>query len=991
MAVDLEKVLQQLTDSGIISPKRLEPFIPPHAHPESVEELVRELVKKQQLTRFQATQIAAGKAKALLLGNYILVDKIGAGGMGQVFKAVHRRMKRIVALKTLPANSMKDEETIARFQREAEAAAKLRHPNIVAADDADEANGTHFLVMEFVDGQDLSAYVKENGVLTIDRAIDVLLQAARGLEFAHKKKVVHRDIKPSNLLLDQDGTVKILDMGLARIESEGSFVTRTELTETGTMMGTVDYVAPEQAVDSKKADSRADIYSLGCTLFYLLTGRATYSGQSMMAKLLAHRDSPIPWLTEYRDDIPDDLDEVFQKMIAKLPENRYQTMTEVIEDLEKVQQRLSKSAKGKPKLVKSPDKSTTIPKVEIATEARTQGVTVGLDSMSQTRWSTLQKLAKTGSGKLMIAAACAVIALVLVAVIVLLMMTGSSATARKTGQSTASPNPTEQPGQATAPASGVTAANATPPVVVAESKFVSLLNGRDLSGWTPVGNPDCWKFVSGAIVATEKPGSFNWLLTDREYGDFILRCEYVLDAGANSGIAVLAQPDDTRVLEIQISDVGTYPTGGFWSSPHINDPRSWTKPDLTGKDRPPGELNQFEMTLKSRVLTVSLNGSEVSRYQLAEMASQPDSFPSLQRTSGRIGLQAQSKQVKFYNLRIAELSPAATLKAKSNELKSYEWPAKTPRSAIAPFDSLTASRHQQEWAEHLKIPVNFTNKLGMKFRLIPPGEFIMGSTTDEIERSLDAIQEFGSNALWSECVRNESPQHKVVITRPFYMAICEVTQDEFQQVMGRNSSYFSPEGPGKDRVKGVDSNRFPVDRVSWNDANEFCKRLNLMEFPGTKPNASTTTSAGTVGYRLPTEAEWEFATRAGTTTRHWRGDDDAALSPAEWYRDNAGARTHAVAELPSNPFGLYDTLGNVFEWVQDAWAPGYYQESTGKLSIDPIGPLNSGSERIFRGGDWYTRPILCRAAHRRAADASQTEHIIGFRIVLPCASAASIR
>ncbi|MBY0525424.1 MAG: serine/threonine protein kinase [Gemmataceae bacterium] len=298
----------------------------------------QDLVEQQKLTRYQAAMLYQGKVKGLVLGHYVILDKLGQGGMGMVFKARHRQLNRIVALKVLPPAVGKDPAAVKRFEREVRAASQLNHPHIVAAQDADQADGIHFLVMDYIDGSDLSQLVKRQGPLSVSLALACILQAGRGLAAAHAAGITHRDIKPGNLLIDAKGTVKVLDLGLARFDTGNTASPQTtssdDLTRTGSILGTTDYMAPEQAVNTKRADHRADIYSLGCTLFYLLTGRSMYGGETSMERLLAHREQPIPSLRQARSDVPAVLDTVFQRMVAKRPEDRYASMTAVLADLE---------------------------------------------------------------------------------------------------------------------------------------------------------------------------------------------------------------------------------------------------------------------------------------------------------------------------------------------------------------------------------------------------------------------------------------------------------------------------------------------------------------------------------------------------------------------------------------------------------------------------------------------------------------------------------
>ena len=299
------------------------------------EAVAKELVRKGTLTKYQAAHIYKGRTKALVFGEYIVLDKLGAGGMGQVFKAQHRRMKRIVALKVLPPQTTNSAAAVKRFYQEVEMAARLTHPNIVTAYDAGEAHKLHYLAMEFVDGKDLSYIVTRNGPLSIDQAMYCVAQAARGLHYAHQQGIIHRDVKPSNLLVDRHSVVKILDMGLARLtDSLGREDDGAGLTEAGQVLGTVDYMAPEQAHDTRSADHRADIYGLGCTMFRLLTDRIPFPADTILKKILAHREQPIPSLQGLRPEVPPRLDQLFQRMLAKDPAQRVASMSEVAATLE---------------------------------------------------------------------------------------------------------------------------------------------------------------------------------------------------------------------------------------------------------------------------------------------------------------------------------------------------------------------------------------------------------------------------------------------------------------------------------------------------------------------------------------------------------------------------------------------------------------------------------------------------------------------------------
>jgi serine/threonine protein kinase/WD40 repeat protein len=299
------------------------------------EQIAKQLVEKSLLTNWQAKTLLGGHT-AFFLGKYELLDELGRGGMGAVFKARQAPIGRIVALKIMAEKLVSSDDAVARFQREIRAAAALNHPHVVSAFDAESVGDSHFLVMEYVAGESLADVLHGGRKLPVAMACEYIRQAALGLAHAHEQGMVHRDIKPNNLLVarDADGKpqIKILDLGLARYSSAG--VDDAELTATGQVMGTPDYMSPEQGRNSRSADIRSDIYSLGCTLFRALTGRVPFAGESAVEKLMARFLEEAPRLEGSLVEAPAGLSEIVAKMLARDPTTRYQTPQEVVQALE---------------------------------------------------------------------------------------------------------------------------------------------------------------------------------------------------------------------------------------------------------------------------------------------------------------------------------------------------------------------------------------------------------------------------------------------------------------------------------------------------------------------------------------------------------------------------------------------------------------------------------------------------------------------------------
>ena len=758
-------------------------------------------------------------------GQYRLLATLGEGGMGTIYRALHIPLGRIVALKMLPADRMQDESAIARFNREMQAVGTLKHPNVVTAHDGGEIDGTHYLVMELVDGLDLGAMVRRLGPLPIGAACEVIRQAALGLQHAHAHELVHRDVKPSNLMLTREGEIKLLDLGLARLGEQQ--VAGSELTNTGQMMGTFEYMAPEQGSDSHSVDHRADIYSLGATLYKLLTGQAPFAGErydtplKRMMALATEEPQPIRQL---RSDVPKSVATLLHRLLEKGPDRRVQSAAEVAAAL-------APYADGS----ELPDLVARA--METAPDQTTEPKTAATEPAASSAF-----------------------------------------------EDTA---PTASPGSLPAGGLGVTA---------------SLRPGSALRKPQKSGG---WRQPL-VFAARRIPPRYRWLVAGALGFSAVIAIGLLLSIRTPSGMLVIESDDPSVQVAVkqngQIVDVASAKRG-------------WQLSLQDGKYDVELTEDRQRLVLSEDHVTLTRGGRTVLR-----VIWRPASHV--------VGLEeaAQSDPAKCFAEGLMQ----------------------------APFNAAEAQKGQRAWAKRLGMPVETMNSIGMKLVLIPPGEFDMGSTKEEVAPLLEkAKREDKVDKIVVTMLPSEAPKHRVKITKPFYMGITEVTQEQYKKITGKNPSRFTG-NPSR-----------PVEQVTWYDTIEFCDILSQKE--GKK-------------YRLPTEAEWEYACRAGSTTKWCFGDNEAELEDYAWFGawfSDAPGETHPVAQKEANAFGLYDIHGNVHEFCQDWFEREYYSHSP---TVDPRGP-DTGEGRVHRGGCLGCRATRCRSATRGPTPLHLTYNHLGFRVV----------
>ncbi len=336
----VEELVQLIRKSGMIDEQKLSSYLQRRQFtrglPLDVRDFAEQMIGDGILTHFQAEQFLLGKWRGFTIGKYKLLERVGVGGMGQVFLCEHLFMRKRVAIKVLPPAKAEQPAALGRFYREARAAGSLNHPNIVRTHDIDQDGNLHFIVMDYVNGTNLLEIVKRFGPLDIGRAVSYTRQVALGLDYAFRNKIIHRDIKPGNVMIDRKGTARLLDMGLARFINDHS----DQLTikyDDKVVLGTADYVAPEQVANSHAVDIRADIYGLGATLYFLLAGHPPFPTGTVSQKLLWHRTKEPTPIRAIRPEVPEGLAAVLARMMAKDPKARYQTPAQVAAALEEWQ------------------------------------------------------------------------------------------------------------------------------------------------------------------------------------------------------------------------------------------------------------------------------------------------------------------------------------------------------------------------------------------------------------------------------------------------------------------------------------------------------------------------------------------------------------------------------------------------------------------------------------------------------------------------------
>jgi formylglycine-generating enzyme required for sulfatase activity len=869
--------------------------------------------------------------------------------MGAVYKARQPLLNRLVALKVMSPHLGADPSFVARFVREASAAANLNHPNMVQVYTAGEADGMHFIAMEFVEGESLQKRLHRLGRIESREAIAITVYVAQALQYAwNKAHLIHRDIKPDNVFLSDSGEVKVGDLGLAK--SVGGET--TELTQTGAAMGSPHYISPEQATGLKDVDFRTDIYSLGCTLYHMLTGKTPYSGDSSMAVMMKHVNDPPPAIFKTWPACPMPLGMLVGKMLAKDRNARPQSYEQLVDDLLAVHEKIKNMEPARAVAV-----TPAAPQPKSATPAT--GAKVARSSAPSAVEKTVAARPsgkpKSRNGIYVAAGAVAVVALG-----GLLLWSPWKTGEGQNASEQAAALPVETAATPAKSSVFLTETAAAREAAGVPAKFGALFDGRDTSAWQKSdGGPCDWRVEDGALVA----GATD-LDTREKFQDFELHVEFACPQDrkqGNSGIYIQGRYE-LQILESFGKPATDTSCGSMFK----------LKAPTENASKPADEWQEFDITFHAARFDAAGAKTANARVSVMHNGRLIHDNVEIPRSTGKgdeesaapgpIRLQAYNSPVRFRNISIKPVGTTAS--------------------------AMTASA-----ATALKqLGSVFTNAVGAEMVYIPPGEFMLGSTKEEREWAVKP----GNVGVLGVAVRRlkfegEQAPQQATIRSGFWMGRMEVTVGQWRQFADATGYRSTAEKKGAAVAHGRDDHSIqmvrgaswrnvgfgtpvqdnhPVVCISWDDAMAFCKWLTERE------RAAGRLPAGYV-LRLPAEVEWEYACRGGKqSTRFWWGDSkEDAGGRLNWCKpdstDDALTPVGSFGERGRNGFGLADMAGNAWEWCLD--------------NLDPAGPhaelyTDDSPLHVLKGGAFRGMAQLYRCATREGQPAGTANFEYGFRV-----------
>lgn len=864
--------------------------------------------------------------KQALMARYEVLEELGRGGMGVVYKAIQKNLSRPVALKVLPQQITPDEEFLKRFHSEARKAAQISHPNIITIYDEGVENGVHFIAMEYIDGEDLRNLILKNGPLPFDKVILWLKPVIEALGYAHQKGLIHRDIKSANILISKTGRPVLTDFGIARL-AESSQLTRssgesTQLTRAGMILGTLQYMSPEQ-ITGTPATPLSDLYAMGVVLYHCLTGELPFRGDTDWSTMHKIANVPPTAPRGIRADIPKALESLVLKCMAKNPGQRYQSCEELAAALEKAGAETATPRKS----VKAASEETMIaePAKRAASEPK----------------RSVEKSAPARSRTLALGIAGLAVLAILIGVF---LWRNHRAQQAEINALLAQAETLYRGGNLIAPP-GNNAYEICRHILARDSEHEAAQKQLGLIRDDLLGEVATLRQKGDRPRAQQEIEKLADLFPkDARVENFATLFDLEKRAQEAAALKNYIAPEYDNVLEL-CKSIQDLERENKIARALLEEAEQW----LMREHRKAANANNA-----GRAAELAQKGSEYfpenpafqgahAKPPRAEDEPVASSQPKARASAGSVlkafneHLQKNNFELALQELgRIKQANPARDLDHEAASLYArwgdYAMARDQFNLALEKFKVAFKARPEDA---ALKKKLFEALWLGLELVAVPGGVFEMGNT-------------FGAGES------DELPKHQVQVSG-FRISPHEITFAQFE-------AFCEATNRAKPNDNGWGRGRLPVINVGYPDAAAFCQWLSQR-------------TAKDV--RLPTEAEWEYAARGGQNVQ-WPGTNNAAeLNEYAWSLANSNGRTHLVGQKRANGLGLCDMSGNAFEWCRDRYDETYYQRSS---AVNPSGAAQ-GDRFVLRGGSALNTSVDLRCANRSASKPSEWSFPTGFRVV----------